>query len=94
MSCNENPSQPWPDFDSELHGESPPQVYSISTSGDRLTERNVILNPQTSTNQRNAFVESECFVGCDKRSAGTPFCCHFCVPARCWSHPTASRILK
>jgi len=23
----------------------------------------------------NAFVESESFLGCDKRSAGTPFCC-------------------
>lgn len=36
----------------------------------------------------NQFFESEYFVGCDKRSAGTPFLLRIGVPARCLSHPT------
>ncbi len=42
----------------------------------------------------NALIESDCFVGCGKRSAGTPFLLPIGVPALRLSHPTCCPILK
>ncbi len=43
-------------------------------------------------NDGNALIESECFVGCGKRSAGPPFLLPIGVSARCLSNPTGCPI--